>query len=94
MWRSFSRIFMNRFQLLAVKSLPNPTSRPWTTMRPLFHLKFRTGRSRRSRHIAKPTNSIDRLICIDTVEELMKVHVFPGILGPHAWVPNRRGYTA
>jgi hypothetical protein len=63
-------------------------------MRPLFHLKFRTGRSRRSRHIAKRTNRIYRLIFIDTVEELMKVHVFPGILGPHAWAPHLRGYTA
>ena len=63
-------------------------------MRPFFHLKFRTGRSRRSRQIAKRTNRIDGLIWINTVEELMKVHIFPGILGPHAWVPNRRGYAA
>ena len=63
-------------------------------MRPLFHLKFRTGRSRGSGHIAKRTNRIDRLIWIQTIEELMKVRAFLDIVEPHAWLPHRKAHTA
>jgi hypothetical protein len=60
----------------------------------LSHVQFGLGIGGRSRHIAKRADGIYRFIWIDAVEELMKVHILSCIIGPHDWIPKRRGCTA
>jgi hypothetical protein len=63
-------------------------------MRALLQPKLRVRLSGTSRHKAKRTNRINRLIWINPVNELMKVHGFPGIVSSHAWVPGNSGCRA
>jgi hypothetical protein len=72
----------------------NQTSGPRAPMGALLQPKFRVRLSRPSRHIAKRTNRINRLIWISPVDELMKGHIFPGIFTPHTGVPGNRGCGA
>jgi hypothetical protein len=72
------------------EAVTNATSGPRAPMRALLQPKLRVRLSRPSRHIAKRTNRINRLIWINPVDELMKGHIFLGIVTPHAWVPNNR----
>ena len=44
-----------------------------------------------SRHITKRTNRIDRPIRVSSINKLMKMHAFPGIVCSHAWVPYNKG---
>src|ERR1700677_4659063 len=62
-------------------------------MLPLSHVQFSLGISGRRRQIAKRADGIYRFIWIDAVEELVKVHILC-IVGPHLWIPKRRGCTA
>jgi hypothetical protein len=70
------------------------TSGPRAPMRALLQPKLRVCLGGPSRHIAKRTNRINRLIWINPVDELMKGHIFPGIFTPHAGVPGNRGCGA
>jgi xanthine dehydrogenase iron-sulfur cluster and FAD-binding subunit A len=70
----------------------NPPSNPRATMRALLQPKLRVGLSGPGRHIAKRTNRINRLIWINPIDELMKVHISSGFIAPHAGVPGNRGY--
>ena len=79
------------------KALPRrltQTSGPRAPMRALLQPKLRVRMSGPSRHIAKRTNRINRLIWINPVDELMKGHIFPAIFTPHAGVPGNRGCRA
>jgi hypothetical protein len=63
-------------------------------MSALLQPKLRVRRSGPGRQITKRTNRINRLIWINPVDELMKMHAFPGIVRSHARVPNNSGCIA
>jgi hypothetical protein len=63
-------------------------------MRALLQTKLRVRLRRRSGHITKRANRINRLIRISPINELMKMDGLPGIVGSHARVPNNRGCIA
>ena len=63
-------------------------------MRALLQPKFRMRLCRRSRHIAKRTNRINRPIWVCPVDELMKGHISSAIITPHGGIPGNSGYGA
>jgi hypothetical protein len=64
----------------------------WTAMGALSHAELGPSFGCRCGHIAKRADSIYRLIWINTVKELVEVHIFPGVFRPHAWVPKCTRY--
>ncbi len=49
---------------------------------------------RPSRHITKCTNRINRLIGINSINKLMKMHALSGIVPSHARIPDNSGCIA
>jgi hypothetical protein len=63
-------------------------------MRALLQPELRVRLGCPSRHITKGTNRFNRLIGIDAINKLMKMHALSGIVLSHGRVPDNSGCIA